>query len=162
MSPWAIAGLAVACLVALFSILAVIGSFIGPAPTSPTAAAHTQAAVALAPTTQAPAAAPTTAAAPSPTVAATTAAALAPPPTTAAAPPWPATHKPAPAPTARQPAPKTPTKKPVPKPTKPSAQHGVHPGAFCAPEGAIGYTVKGTKMRCTFKSSDIRARWRSA
>lgn len=67
----------------------------------------------------------------------------------------------------RKPAPKVTTTKPKPKPTTakpkpPSGQQGVHPGAFCTPEGAIGYTVKGTKMRCTKKANDIRARWRAA
>lgn len=38
--------------------------------------------------------------------------------------------------------------------------HGVHPGAFCSPQGAYGYTVDGTLMRCTSKDGD-RARWRS-
>jgi hypothetical protein len=57
------------------------------------------------------------------------------------------------------------TTRPRPRPTKttrPPAQHGVHPGAFCSPQGAIGYTDKGTRMRCTTKSGDSRARWRSA
>jgi hypothetical protein len=57
------------------------------------------------------------------------------------------------------------TTRPRPRPTKttrPPAQHGVHPGAFCSPKGAIGYTDKGTRMRCTTKAGDSRARWRSA
>ena len=39
---------------------------------------------------------------------------------------------------------------------------GVHPGAFCSPEGAYGRTVKGTLMRCTRKAGEERARWRAA
>lgn len=46
-------------------------------------------------------------------------------------------------------------------------QHGVHPGAFCTPHGGIGYTDKGTRMRCTTKSGDVGPngpywRWRAA
>jgi outer membrane biosynthesis protein TonB len=69
------------------------------------------------------------------------------------------TSKPSPRPT-----PKPTTKKPSPAPTTkpPSGQQGVHPGAFCAPEGAIGYTSKGTRMRCTRKAGEDRARWRAA
>ncbi|MEU8334717.1 hypothetical protein [Micromonospora tulbaghiae] len=63
----------------------------------------------------------------------------------------------------RKPAPKATTVKPKPTTAKPpSGQQGVHPGAFCTPVGAIGYTSKGTKMRCTKKDGDIRARWRAA
>jgi hypothetical protein len=71
---------------------------------------------------------------------------------------------PAPAP---QPSAK-PAPRPVPKPSPtstaqaPAPIQGVHPGAFCAPQGALGYTSAGTLMRCTFKSGDIRARWRAA
>ncbi len=75
---------------------------------------------------------------------------------------------PSPTPTAKaapkpapQPAPK-PAPKPAPQPASPSPVQGVHPGAFCSPEGAFGYTTKGTLMQCTFKAGDIRARWRSA
>ncbi|MEW1951982.1 HNH endonuclease family protein [Terrabacter sp. NPDC080008] len=76
-----------------------------------------------------------------------------------AAPPAPKpTSKPAPKPAPAPP----PAPKPAPKPASPATVQGVHPGAFCAPQGALGYTVKGTLMRCTFKSGDIRARWRSA
>jgi hypothetical protein len=60
---------------------------------------------------------------------------------------------------APQPAPK-PTRTPTPQ--APSPIQGVHPGAFCSPRGALGYTSAGTLMRCTFKSGDIRARWRAA
>jgi hypothetical protein len=38
----------------------------------------------------------------------------------------------------------------------------VHPGAFCAPEGAYGYTSAGTRMRCTRKVGESQPRWRSA
>jgi hypothetical protein len=39
---------------------------------------------------------------------------------------------------------------------------GVHPGAFCAPAGARGYTPSGTPMTCSRKAGDSRARWRRA
>jgi hypothetical protein len=55
-----------------------------------------------------------------------------------------------------------PAPRPTPQPTSPSRVQGVHPGSFCSPEGALGFTVKGTLMRCSFKTGDIRARWRSA
>jgi hypothetical protein len=35
----------------------------------------------------------------------------------------------------------------------------VHPGAFCAPEGAAGQTTRGTPMACE-PASDGRDRWR--
>jgi outer membrane biosynthesis protein TonB len=63
------------------------------------------------------------------------------------------THKPAPKP-------KPTTKKPTTKP--PSSGRVVHPGAFCSPVGAKGFTSKGTPMRCTLKAGDSRARWRAA
>lgn len=37
----------------------------------------------------------------------------------------------------------------------------VHPGAFCSPVGATGVTSKGTRMTCSTKPGDDRARWRS-
>lgn len=51
--------------------------------------------------------------------------------------------------------------------TSAPVQHGVHPGAFCSPHGAIGYTAKGTRMRCSKKAGDTGPngpywRWRSA
>jgi hypothetical protein len=54
---------------------------------------------------------------------------------------------------------------PSPKPpptTHDQYAHGVHPGAFCAPGGALGYTVAGTLMRCTTTAVDSRNRWRRA
>jgi outer membrane biosynthesis protein TonB len=71
----------------------------------------------------------------------------------------------------KTPRPKIRTPKPRPTPTKtakvrkrvqPSVEQGVHPGAFCSDEGALGRTVKGTLMRCSDKPGDIRARWRRA
>jgi hypothetical protein len=56
------------------------------------------------------------------------------------------------------------TPKPVPKRTqapRPAIRSGVHPGSFCAPQGAMGRTVKGTLMQCSSKGGD-QARWRSA
>jgi hypothetical protein len=43
-----------------------------------------------------------------------------------------------------------------------SSTVGVHPGAFCSPEGATGVTSAGTPMVCSTKPGDSRARWRSA
>jgi hypothetical protein len=63
------------------------------------------------------------------------------------------THKPVPRPT---------TKKPAPGPTTPSYRHGVHPGAFCAPRGAFGYTTTGLLMQCKPSATDTRNRWRAA
>jgi hypothetical protein len=56
-----------------------------------------------------------------------------------------------------------PTRQPTRKPrrTQPPVESGVHPGAFCSHEGALGRTVKGTLMRCSSKPGD-RARWRAA
>jgi hypothetical protein len=44
----------------------------------------------------------------------------------------------------------------------PAPVQGVHPGAFCSPDGELGYTVKGTPMRCSTTASDSRDRWRAA
>ncbi len=45
-----------------------------------------------------------------------------------------------------------------------SPAHGpiVHPGAFCAPKGATGWTSAGTLMKCSVGAGQDRARWRSA
>lgn len=71
-----------------------------------------------------------------------------------------ATHRPRSTPTATH----HHAKRPSPTRTRTSApvQHGVHPGAFCSPHGAIGYTDKGTRMRCSTKAGDPYWRWRSA
>jgi hypothetical protein len=57
------------------------------------------------------------------------------------------------------------TRKPPPPPpttTGPKYVYGVHPGAFCSPYGALGYTVDGTLMRCEPSATDSRNRWRRA
>ncbi|WP_433213167.1 hypothetical protein ACQP00_01475 [Dactylosporangium sp. CS-047395] len=87
-------------------------------------------------------------------------------PTTAVPPPaLPTTTRPAPAKTTtKPPAPKT-TAPAAPKTTAPPAGGpvgNVTPGAFCSPEGAIGYTSKGTMMRCTQKPGEKQPRWRAA
>lgn len=41
-----------------------------------------------------------------------------------------------------------------------SIQHGVHPGAFCRPEGAAGVTDAGTSMVCADSGSGLR--WRGS
>jgi hypothetical protein len=47
-------------------------------------------------------------------------------------------------------------------PTKPPAEHSVHPGALCSPAGALGYTANGKLMRCSPSATDSRNRWRVA
>ena len=56
----------------------------------------------------------------------------------------------------------TSTVAPAPTPSSTSALPIVHPGAFCAPEGAQGVTSRGTRMTCKTSSTDSRARWRRA
>lgn len=72
----------------------------------------------------------------------------------------PATHTPRPTATHQH------TERPTPTRTKTRTsapvQHGVHPGAFCSPHGALGYTDKGTLMHCSTKPGDPYWRWRSA
>jgi hypothetical protein len=60
---------------------------------------------------------------------------------------------------------KVPTTKAAPKTTAPAGGGGgsvVTPGAFCSPVGATGVTKAGTRMRCTLKAGEDRARWRAA
>ncbi len=64
----------------------------------------------------------------------------------------PATHAPA------APRPVHTTHAPPPPPPVPEV---VHPGAFCAPEGALGVTDRGTPMICG-PASDGRNRWHKA
>jgi hypothetical protein len=82
--------------------------------------------------------------------------------TTVPPPPPPPVPRPvAPAPTT----PPAPAPRPAPAPAAPPAapagQQGVHPGAFCSPGGATGYTSAGTRMVCSTTASDSRNRWRS-
>lgn len=58
--------------------------------------------------------------------------------------------------------PHAPSKAPTKAPQRPGVTNPVHPGAFCAPEGAMGRTKAGTAMRCSTKAGDSRARWRRA
>lgn len=101
---------------------------------------------------QLPSSAPVTAtdpptAEPSPTASDTaTSPALTPPPV--------ATTRPAAKPTTHQPTP--------PHTTGPKYVYGVHPGAFCAPYGAWGFTADNTLMRCEPSATDTRNRWRKA
>jgi hypothetical protein len=53
-----------------------------------------------------------------------------------------------------------PKRKPPSHHSAPSVESGVHPGAFCSPEGALGETNRGTAMACTSTGGD-RARWRA-
>lgn len=67
-------------------------------------------------------------------------------------------HRAMPHKTAHRPLPiPTPTRRPA----RPAARSGVHPGAFCAPQGALGRTTAGTLMRCSSRGGD-QARWRRA
>jgi hypothetical protein len=55
----------------------------------------------------------------------------------------------------------TSTQQATPSPTPaPSSSQVVHPGSYCAPEGAQGVTVAGTPMTCKPSATDSRARWR--
>jgi hypothetical protein len=74
------------------------------------------------------------------------------------APHRPTTHGPTTHPVTHRPT----TRKPTTATTTRAPSAVVHPGAFCSPRGAIGYTSKGTRMRCTVKTGDTRARWRAA
>ncbi len=49
---------------------------------------------------------------------------------------------------------------PSPPPASPPDEGIVHPGAFCAPQGATGRATAGTRMVCE-PASDGRNRWRS-
>ena len=46
-------------------------------------------------------------------------------------------------------------------PAPPTPPEVVHPGSFCAPQGATGVTEAGTAMACSTRAGDDRARWRS-
>jgi hypothetical protein len=59
-----------------------------------------------------------------------------------------------PAPPPPPPAPKT--------TTTPPPQTGVHPGAFCSPHYAFGYTSGGVLMQCKPSTTDTAFRWRAA
>ncbi|WP_091547833.1 hypothetical protein [Modestobacter sp. DSM 44400] len=122
-----------------------------PAPSSSTSAA---------PTTTAPTspAALSTSAAPVPAIAVPSTSTPA-PIATKAAPATTTTTKTAPRPAPAPPPQPAPAPAPAPEPAPARA---VTPGAFCSPEGATGYTVKGTPMVCSTKPGDVRARWRSA
>lgn len=63
----------------------------------------------------------------------------------------------APAPTAT---PSTPSAPPSSSTAAPL--QGVHPGAYCSPFGALGYTSTGTLMACRPSATDSRNRWRAA
>lgn len=76
-------------------------------------------------------------------------------------PPSPAPAPQAPAPAAPAPAPAAPAPAPAPAPAQGDAGV-VHPGAFCAPVGAVGVTSAGTPMVCGPTANSSRARWHSA
>lgn len=48
-----------------------------------------------------------------------------------------------------------------PAPATSGPRQGVHPGAFCSPEGATGVTSTGRSMACIARDGEPRARWRS-
>jgi hypothetical protein len=56
----------------------------------------------------------------------------------------------------------SPAPPPQPSPPSTSSSPVVHPGAFCAPEGARGVTDRGTPMTCKPSATDSRNRWRSS
>jgi hypothetical protein len=154
---WVVAG--------FLGVAAIGGVIISPDDPAPKPAAAVQAGDAqrfvLPSATSAPAQAPvaTTEATTQPAATLTTT----PAPATTRAKPKPTTVRPTTAkPRTTAPKPRPTTRKPKPKPTTESTRSGVHPGAFCSPEGAMGTTVKGTLMRCTLKSGEDRARWRAA
>ncbi|KAA2254957.1 hypothetical protein F0L68_29745 [Solihabitans fulvus] len=140
-----------------FVVVAVLVGTLGPtvpvrrtsnqAPEDTTVAAATPSATTVsAPTTSPPPATTTTMAPPAATATSTTTS-IPPPPqppprTTAYTPP-------APPPTTEEPAP-------------PPRIVGVHPGAFCSPDGALGVTSDGTLMVCGTTATDKRDRWRRA
>jgi hypothetical protein len=66
--------------------------------------------------------------------------------------------RPSPKPASRNPGSTT---EPAPEPKAPAAVT-VRQGAACSPEGAIGFTAKGTRLRCTRKGGEPRFRWRFA
>lgn len=90
---------------------------------------------------------------PSPSSSPTRSAVASPPPAPTSIPTTPAAPPPPPPATTPPPADTPPADAPV---------YGVHPGAFCSPEGAYGYTDRGTLMHCTTKPTDPYARWRAA
>ncbi|MEU0568525.1 hypothetical protein ABZ297_24525 [Nonomuraea sp. NPDC005983] len=42
-----------------------------------------------------------------------------------------------------------------------AVQSGIHRGAFCSPQGALGRSKAGRSLRCSSHNGD-RARWRTA
>ncbi|WP_221339844.1 GmrSD restriction endonuclease domain-containing protein [Bifidobacterium vespertilionis] len=71
------------------------------------------------------------------------------------------------------PAPPAPAPKPDPEPSpepdpdpapnpepKPEVQYGIRPGAWCSPEGAIGYSAKGVQYVCRPSDSGKSLHWR--
>ena len=60
------------------------------------------------------------------------------------------------------PQPQKTTGAPHPPPTTAAPQQGVHPGAFCSPHWAFGYTVGGVLMQCKPSATDTKFRWRQA
>lgn len=60
-----------------------------------------------------------------------------------------------------QPTRSAPPSSPAPRPST-SSLPIVHPGAFCADDGAHGVTSKGTQMICKTTATDSRLRWRAA
>jgi hypothetical protein len=122
---------------------AAIGAIVVGASPSPTAGGRHQFVDPVA-TTPGPTSAIVPAEQPTPTTAAPRKAVPAVAPATTKARPKPATHKPTPSPTAAAP------------------RKGVHPGAFCSPKGALGYTSTGKLMQCKPSATDTRNRWRAA
>lgn len=59
------------------------------------------------------------------------------------------------------PAPPSPPPPVPPAPSSATVLQGVHPGAYCSPQGGLGVTSSGTAMVCRPSATDSRSRWRS-
>jgi hypothetical protein len=73
-----------------------------------------------------------------------------------------ATTAPVLAPPVPPPATTAPPPAPPPPPPPPATQTGVHPGAFCSPHWAFGFTSTGVLMQCKPSATDSAFRWRKA
>ncbi len=157
-NPWKTA---IGAIVGVFILLGVIGALLPAPKTTPTASGSAVAALSSAspvptaaltppapiPTSAAPVALVPSSSAPTPAATQQHTAVPSQPAQAQVTPQHAVTHAPAPA-------------------NAPPTQSGpnvVHPGAFCAPEGATGVTDRGTAMVCgTTAASPTRARWHAA
>lgn len=156
----AVIGLVVLALIVLCGGVTAIGALAGDPSPKPTAAGSQRRFVEPAATTAAadpgPAVTPVAEPAPSPTPSLSTPSSPARTRTAAPAP------RVAPATTRARPKPVVTTRTPRPSATTRAPLGVVHPGAFCAPKGALGRTSAGTLMECKPSATDTRNRWRKA